>query len=478
MSDNNSKKRLLCFPMEIIEREMTGNLVLALEALQNDWQCVLGTKKSIFDNAHNLPPSVIFLKSIMSCEMSNIRRLKDAGHKLVSLDVEGLVYTDMEEFVTVRFCPKTIEEVEKIFFWGETQRNVVAKTYPSQSDKLQTTGSPISDLWQKPKFHALHQENVDSLKNRFGKYIILPSSFGTVNHYMGYEATLDMMKRDNMIIEDKQDEFYDFWINYEAHIFKIFKKFLALLPSLSAAFPDHTIIIRPHPSESHETWKDAAKGLDNIKVVFEGSVSPWLLGADAVLHWGCTTGLEAYLMGRPVVSYNPAIKEDRDKFDHELPQSISIVEYTPENTIETLKRVIANPNTIKKEYPDIAKGHENLKAWIASSDQGAAAEIFKSIQNIDIKPIAMRPVPQEKFSAKEAVWQIFTLISKVKPIFKFFPKTIKHGVETRAYGRQKTKDIDEVQLEKTLQALSKIQNIDNVFVENIGKNLFLLKKKS
>ncbi len=477
MANDKLKKTNLYFPMEIIEREMTGNLVLALEALSHNWNCVLGTKKSIFDNAYNLPAGLVFLKSIMSCEMANLRRLKDAEHKLVCLDVEGLVYTNMDEFVTVRFFPETIDEVEKIFFWGDVQKNAVAKAYPERAEKFYTTGSPISDLWQKPKFHILHEESVNDLKQRFGKYIIIPSSFGTVNHYMGYESTLEMMKRDNMIEDDKQDEFFDFWSKYEAHVLKIFKKFLALLPELSAAFPDHKIIIRPHPSESHDTWKEAAKGLDNVIVIFEGTVSPWLLGADAVLHWGCTTGLEAYLMGKPVIAYNPSTKEEREKFDHKLPQSISIVADTPEETIKILKDVITNPSDIKERYPYVKKGDKELKEWIYSSENGAAADIFKYFDNIKIKKYEFPNIPKEKISIKETIWQILSLVGKAKFIYALYPKRIKHGIETRAYGRHKTKDINQDTLEKTVAMLAKIQNIENISVSNIGKNLFLLEKK-
>ena len=36
------------------------------------------------------------------------------------------------------------------------------------------------------------------------------------------------------------------------------------------------IIIRPHPAEDHMEWNKIAKNFDNIKVIYEGSIIPWI----------------------------------------------------------------------------------------------------------------------------------------------------------------------------------------------------------
>lgn len=74
-----------------------------------------------------------------------------------------------------------------------------------------------------------------------------------------------------------------------------------MLPTLSKQFSDYTIIVRPHPSELIDTWIDAANGLDNVKVIREGAVGPWIQGSEFIIHNGCTTAIESYLLEKPVI---------------------------------------------------------------------------------------------------------------------------------------------------------------------------------
>jgi hypothetical protein len=58
-------------------------------------------------------------------------------------------------------------------------------------------------------------------------------------------------------------------------------------------------------------------------VTNEGNVVPWLMTAKAVIHNGCTTGVEAYVMGVPAVSYRAKINEIYDLGFYRLPNLIS-----------------------------------------------------------------------------------------------------------------------------------------------------------
>ena len=52
-----------------------------------------------------------------------------------------------------------------------------------------------------------------------------------------------------------------------------------------------------------------ANGCKLVKVTNEGDVVPGLMTTDAVFHNGCTTSVEAYVMGVPTISYRPKINE-------------------------------------------------------------------------------------------------------------------------------------------------------------------------
>ena len=463
-------------PMEIIERELYGNLLLCSKAIENGWQCILGTKASIISAAPHLPHGVAFLKSIVTSDMQNIRPIKNAGHKIVSLDVEGLVYTNVQEFVDCRFCKETMREAEKIFFWGSTQRNAVASNYPEDQGKLFVTGTPITDLWLKPKYHLLHQQKVNEIHNQYGSYILIPSSFGTANHFMGHKANKGIIERDKLVGGGNVEEFMQFWDAYEDHLVKIFHKFLDFLPKLAKAFPDKTIIIRPHPSEAHKTWIEAAKGLSNVEVVFEGAVSPWLLGADAILHYGCTTGLEGYLMGKPVVAYNPSSAEEKEKFDHPLPHCISVIATTEEDTLAKLEKVMSAPDskTVEDEYPSIRNGRKLLETWIYETENGAANEIMQHLNTMDLPQSSLGEIPVQKRPAKEAVWDLIAFLTKPGLLRKLLPSRIKIGIESRAYGKHKTRTIDEAYLKQAIDCLTEIEGTGKIEARKLSENLYFL----
>ena len=53
-----------------------------------------------------------------------------------------------------------------------------------------------------------------------------------------------------------------------------------------------------------------------------GSVIPWLIAARCVIHSACTTGIEAYILNRPVTEYYPA-SIPRSEFDPVLPGKVT-----------------------------------------------------------------------------------------------------------------------------------------------------------
>lgn len=467
--------RYLIFPMEIIERELNGNLLLASEAVRRGWNVILGTKRTIFDAANDIPNGVIYLKSIMACEINNMRNLKKAGHKLVCLDVEGLVYTSPEEFVTTRLCADTLAELECAMFWGDCQKEAASLAYPQFSQKFFTTGTPIVDFWR-PIHHDFYKDQVAELKKKYGPYILLPSSFASVNHYMGEKGNTEIITRDEIVNESERKEFFKFWAEYESHVSGIFHKFLDFLPKLSAAFPQHKVIIRPHPSESHEKWKEAARGLANVTVLFEGGVSPWLLGADAILHWGCTTGVEGYLMNRPVVAYNPVDDESRAKFDHKVPHSISVMTRTEDEAISALKDIVNDHHAFEHARENVLEGENFLRRWIKYSDTTTASQEIMSILDGISLPLnkAIRTIPKKPVALKELVWRFVEKIAKSSSVRRLLPEHIKFSLQARAYGRHKTRIIDENLVRASINSLCDLRGLEQIGVRKLGANLFLI----
>jgi hypothetical protein len=103
----------------------------------------------------------------------------------------------------------------------------------------------------------------------------------------------------------------------------VFEKFQQLIPALGRAFPGYNIVVRPHPTENQEIYRQIAARCERVLVTNEGNVVPWLMATRAVIHNGCTTGVEAYVMGVPAISYRAKVNKYYDYGFYRLPNLLS-----------------------------------------------------------------------------------------------------------------------------------------------------------
>ncbi len=113
-----------------------------------------------------------------------------------------------------------------------------------------------------------------------------------------------------------------------------------MIPALAKAFPDYTIVVRPHPTENPQVYHDIASGCEGVKVTNEGNVVPWLLATRALVHNSCTTGVEAYMMRVPAVTYRASINETYDFGFYRLPNLISHTCFNLTELKTTLKQIL------------------------------------------------------------------------------------------------------------------------------------------
>jgi hypothetical protein len=120
----------------------------------------------------------------------------------------------------------------------------------------------------------------------------------------------------------------------------VFHDFQRMIPELGKSFPNHTIVVRPHPTESHEVYQRIAAGCRRVKVTNAGNVVPWLLSAKALIHNGCTTGVEAFEMRVPALSYRATVNEIYDAGFYHLPNALSHNCFSFEELRDTLQRIL------------------------------------------------------------------------------------------------------------------------------------------
>jgi surface carbohydrate biosynthesis protein len=300
----------ILFPVETTARELIYKLVLCTTFSLLGYECYIGSKDEIKQMIDYIKPFAYFDKGYhVDVSEALYKRIKNNNGIIFNLDEEGGVDFKDSSTIASRYPDKIFDECDLIFLWGQKQYDFLKKNRSSfNNDKVIVSGHPRFELL-KPAFHQMYQKEMDRIKGQYQKYILFNTNMGFGNNIWG-----DAFVR-------KQ---YGSRIKHIDNIIEFDKKkvdvYTSLIKKLSTIYKGN-IILRPHPEEAMVTYKEAFKNLDNVKVIFEGTVIPWILGAEVMIHPDCTTGIESLMLGRKSISYLPYY--DKENCSTYLPVKLS-----------------------------------------------------------------------------------------------------------------------------------------------------------
>jgi surface carbohydrate biosynthesis protein len=319
---SNARPHLI-IPSEVQVREFDSKLLLACLAAERGYRSVVGSRIEIHNRITSLPRGIYLAKdaAATSCKMFTI--LRNLGVPILAWDEEAIIYYDVGQFLRKRVCDCTIKRTERYLTWGEEQRQELAATPLFADVPLEPTGNPRIDMLR-PELRAFFDDEVAELRRRFGRFVLINTNFGRLNHFLAEKKLTPSAPgeeaRRNLAPNDIALEIWRFRD-------EIFRAFQEMLPALARALPDIAVVLRPHPAEQPAFWAGLAQGLPNVHVLHEGSVIPWLLAAEVTIHNGCTTGLEAYLLDRPVIAYRPVQDPARElMLPNDLSRSVASID--------------------------------------------------------------------------------------------------------------------------------------------------------
>ena len=146
--------------------------------------------------------------------------------------------------------------------------------------------------------------------------------------------------------------------------------FERMIPLLEDSFPEVTVVVRPHPTESHDVYRRLAEGCRRVRVTNQGNVVPWLLSARALIHNGCTTGVEAFELGVPALSYRATVNDTYDNGFYRLPNAVSHTCFGFDALRQTLRGVLDGAVTA----PDTEERRRLVRHHLAAQDGPLACE--------------------------------------------------------------------------------------------------------
>ncbi len=334
----------LIIPVENQVRELDPKLLLACVAARRGFTSIIGSHRKIDFRIASLPRSLYLCKSFTVMNLTMFRIMHRLGQKIVSWDEEALVHLPDEMYFSRRLSPDSIRYVSHLFAWGEDNERLW-KAWPQMPSgkPIHVTGNPRGDLLR-AEMCGFYQRDADALRERYGNFILVNTNFNHVNaFYPSQNLFRDTGEHGGKVRFGKAAKGMSLTFARALHEHKsgLFEAFQALIPALAEAFPDHRVVVRPHPTENPAVYRDIARGSERIEVSNEGNVVPWLMAARALVHNGCTTAVEAYSMGVPALSYRPRVNEVIDRDFYRLPNRLSHECFSARELTETLARVLS-----------------------------------------------------------------------------------------------------------------------------------------
>ncbi len=305
----------LIVPVELQVREFDAKLLLSCVAAEAGITAVFGSQTNIHKNIERLPRGVYLTKDIRKSKLRIFRIMHDLGYAIIGWDEEGLVRYPSNQYFKMRVEPRSLEYIALWFAWGDEDAALM-KTHPAyKGTPIHITGNPRTDMLR-PEIRGYFDDDVAAIRRRFDRFILINTNFGRSNHFLPKHSI-----KSTVLQEELGDKATSWDLDLAVHRETLFGHFQQMVPSLAQAFPETTIVVRPHPAESQEVWRQAAQGCSNVAVVYEGNVQPWILASGVLVHNGCTTAVEAFLLDKPAITYKPVVS---DRFDPDLPDSLSL----------------------------------------------------------------------------------------------------------------------------------------------------------
>ena len=288
---------IVAFPIEISAREYLSKLFCSYKILsKTNYRVVFGKKSEVY-NFYKKNKGIYLITKGGAVEHFAFK--KDFPHnKLSLLDEEGpLINFSYNSDFVARTNFTVLEKLSDYFCWGLRDYSMMKKILNEK--KLILSGHPKFDLCDK-KYAVFFKEKKKILNKKYGKFLLVASSFISADGYIDNDIYSKWIVKavEKKLRKKKYNDLKKYFSvekNYYNNLIKFTKK-------ISINHPDLKIIFRPHPRQDVEKVKKRfdKKKYKNIFVIKEGSITPFIYASKYYLHSGCTTSLEAAILGKKI----------------------------------------------------------------------------------------------------------------------------------------------------------------------------------
>jgi surface carbohydrate biosynthesis protein len=302
----NTSVRSVILPSENQTREFDAKLLLAVVLAARGFEVVVGARHIIHNRIADFPKSIYMAKDFRRPSERILGLIEGLGHHIVAWDEEGFILWNPEIYYARRYSRRAIAHIKNVFAWGPANATLMRNAPEWPGIPIHASGNPRLDMLR-DELRPFYADMVERLKFSHGDFVLFNSNFASFNPAVKtVAAVMGEKSGDPSLLISERLKLYELW--------------KVLVPRLARVIAPTKLVVRPHPSESHDQWRNIAKQENNIRVEHEGASIPWILAAKVMLHSGCTTGVEAYMLGKPSLCFQPV---DLVSLELDLPGNLS-----------------------------------------------------------------------------------------------------------------------------------------------------------
>ena len=345
-------RELCVFPLHVWDRELDARLIFALFALNKGHPVLLGHEynlKGLYTRFTNL-----FYygagRPIMSSRVKDWQKpvLERGGYVSLVFE-EGL--NDLRSCDAYRgITDESISACSSIHTWFKEEiKYILEASSASLHSKITSrTKSSVNVRFELLGHLGIEyfKEQTDAISKLFNEYYLISDNFDTALFGGVSSSSIQMnnIARLSVTTDEKNILRHKAVVSEKTQLSSA-KSFADLINKVVSTYPHKQFVFRPHPVSGYHFWSRHLKDARNLTLIYKSSYEPWLFSCQAVLHAGCTVGLQSELHSLPSIDLS-------NLFDDLRPSglSTSVSSYRPD-TFHALDAAMRDIESRTKTMP-------------------------------------------------------------------------------------------------------------------------------
>lgn len=437
----NSKKKNFYILWEVFGRDYLYRLIIACKLSKFGNVLLLPFNK--FLNISNiLPAGIVLSKGIL--ETKDFNEVLDKHH-VYNLSEEQIINNKNKIETKSHLDIKTYKKIKKSFLWGNKQKKDYLKfSNIYKKNNLIVSGSPRFELLKSEKYLKIFSEERRYIRNKYSKFIIISSNFGTFTHQNHPTTEAEFIAKQQRVL--LTNKFKNKWEQFKKYKFQSALYFVELIEYLKKKIPKINIILRPHPSDNLKFWY---KMLNKNEVIYKFSTIPWIIESECLIHHHCTTSIEAFFLKKNSICYSPVINKG---FEENIYFDTSAVVRNKEKMLELINNIFLKKNKIfsKINYNEL---NNNLRI----NKKSSINLITNSLNRDGIKTKNDNQI----FRALQYTFKIMHILKIINQKINMFYKKEKLFYGKKNHGTDIETIITKLKKVCFIKKKTKINNLDN-----------------